>query len=296
MIMRYSGTLIAFLVLTAPAVAQDMPLSQILIDGEPWKLVTKDYKLIAALAADKDGIVYLADPDTGVIARLDKEGKPAVFARLADVRGLAFDAKGQLYASQPTELSIRALDGSAKIVWQAKLPAAAWDLAVSRTGVVYASVPAEQAVYAIASDGKSRKVTDAIGRPSGIVFWPDQGTLVIGDGAGKHLFSFRVEKDGSLTCKDGHFAPRLSPGQKSSAAAGMTVDSAGRLYLASPEGVQVFDPSARLSGVLLRPADGPLTAVTFGGPTGDTLFLACSGQLYARKIKAKGVAFPSKAP
>jgi enterochelin esterase family protein len=271
-----------------------MPLSQVLIDGEGWKLVAKEFKTPWAIAGDRDGNIYVGDPENNRIDRIDKEGKLATFARLNDVRGLALDTKQHLFAAQPADIAIRSLDGSAKIVWQTQLKSGAWHVAVAPNGTVYASVPAEQAVFAISPDGKARKVAQDIGRPAGLAFWPDAGTLAVADTAGKHVHVFRVEKDGALTFREGYAPLRLAPGQKASGATGLAVDAAGRLYVATPLGIQVFDPTGRLSGVILKPADGLLAALTFGGPAGDTLYAVCGDQVFARKTKAKGLVFTGK--
>src|SRR5262249_37294638 len=159
----------------------DMPLSQVLIEGEGWKLVAKDFKTPWALAADRAGNVYVGDPENNRIDRVDLDGKVATFARLNDVRGLAFSGKQLLFAAQPADVSIRALDAGAKIAWETQLKSGAWHVAAAPSGVIYASVPAEQAVYALAPDGKYRKVADNIGRPAGLAFWPDAGTLAVAD-------------------------------------------------------------------------------------------------------------------
>jgi enterochelin esterase family protein len=83
-------------------------------------------------------------------------------------------------------------------------------------------------------------------------------------------------------------------GETASGVTALTVDDKGRVYACTPLGVQVFDPTGRLSGVLLKPADGDLTAVALGGPDGDTLFVACGEKIFARKTKAKAV--PLKPP
>jgi sugar lactone lactonase YvrE len=64
--------------------------------------------------------------------------------------------------------------------------------------------------------------------------------------------------------------------------------SAGTLY-ATREGVQVFDPAGRLSGILLRPARTAVTALAFGGAERNVLFILCDGKLWQRKTKVKGV-------
>ncbi|MBL8796809.1 MAG: SMP-30/gluconolactonase/LRE family protein, partial [Planctomycetia bacterium] len=79
-----------------------------------------------------------------------------------------------------------------------------------------------------------------------------------------------------------------------SGAAGMCVDAAGRLYVATTVGVQCFDPTGRLNGVLLNPTTTPPTAVTFGGPNFDLLYVACGDRLFARETKAQGFVPPKK--
>lgn len=198
--MVYLG-LLALIV--APAAAQDMPLSQILIDGEGWRAVEKTTAPKFPLAAE------------------------------------ATSRKGQRYVSS----------------------------AIKHEPLV---------------------------RPSCAVLWPDESQLVVGDAEGKYLWAFRVESDGRLGAGDRYYSLRVQPGQPGCGVSALTFDNAGRLYACTTLGVQVFDPTGRLSGVLLKPADAPLTAITFGGPDHDQLFVACGDKVYARKLKSKGATAPAK--
>lgn len=187
--------------------------------------------------------------------------------------------------AQDTNLFQVLIDGEG---WQAvnvPLPSAA---VRTRGGLTFTSSPAEQAVYVSDSSGQKRKVAEGLGSPSALALSPDEGTLVVADAAGKHLYAFRVEKDGRLTCKDAYGTMLLPHGSKASGAAGMTVDSAGRFYVSTPVGIQVFDLTCRLSGIILPPAAQP-GALAFGGPDGHILYVRCGDQLYARKTKAQGV-------
>ena len=123
--------------------------------------------------------------------------------------------------------------------------------------------------------------------PSGMVLWPDGGTLVVGDAGGKHLWAFRLDNDGKPVDGERYYPLRLRPGEKASRVRGLAADSAGRVYACTSQGVQVFDPTGRLWGVMPRPCDGEPTAVALRD---DTLFVLCGDQVFARKIKAKGVA------
>jgi len=234
---------------TAPAAAQDMPLSQLLIDGEGWKLDKPAVSALVAVVRAKDGKSYIAQPEQQKIVVRDGAGKETDFARLP----------------------LRGMTGT-------------------KAGTLYCTVPNDSAVYIVDAEGMSRKVADGIAEPTGIRLSADEGTLYVADGAGKHIHTFRVEKDGALTCREVYSTFQLPPGKKASGATGMTLDTTGRLYVATTLGVQVFDTQGRLAGIIAKPEAGEITTVYFGGPEGDLLFAACGEKLYARKLKAKGAA------
>jgi enterochelin esterase family protein len=70
----------------------------------------------------------------------------------------------------------------------------------------------------------------------------------------------------------------------------LTADSAGRIYAATELGVQVFDPTGRLCGVISKPAKGQLSYLAFGEEDRGLLFAVCDGKIYIRKTKASGIA------
>jgi hypothetical protein len=230
--MKPCASLVFLLLAASPAPAQDISLSQILIDGQGWRLVSKDSK----------GEWEFAEA-------LRKAGPAAVTA-----------ANGFRYNIDDMGRQIRGVSGTPE-----KL-----QLSV-------------------------RKAPD-LARPAGITLWPDGRTLVVGDAQAKHLWAFRVEKDGALEVGDRYYALRVKPGQKESGVTALTVDSKGLLYACTPLGVQVFDPTGRLSGVLSKAADANPTAVAFGGPDRDQLFVVHGDVVYVRKLQAKGVAPADEKP
>jgi len=292
--MKYLYAWMGCLLCASLAAAQDMPLSQVLIDGEGWKPFAKGFQSIDGLAADRLGKVYVSDGKARRVFIVEEGGKSKPLLDTGAVPGgLVFStADSQVYVSLPAKPGLCSL-GQGAI--EAHLPAAARDLAVARNGNVYFTAPDEKAVYLFRPKEKPQRVAEGLTKPTGIVLWPDSGTLVVADAVSKHLQTYRVEKDGSLTCKDGYYTLRLPNGKKESGAAGMTMDSAGRLYVATTVGVQCFDPTGRLNGVLLNPTAAPSTAVAFGGTDGNLLYVACGDQVFVRKTKAKGTAFPEKA-
>jgi len=124
--------------------------------------------------------------------------------------------------------------------------------------------------------------------PGALTLWNDGATLVVADAGDKFMVAFRVEKNGDLDARDRYYPFWVRPKQPSENA-GLTLDSAGRAYATSREGVQVFDPTGRLSGILVSPERAPLAGVAFGGADLDRLYVACGGKVYVRKTLAKGV-------
>lgn len=63
------------------------------------------------------------------------------------------------------------------------------------------------------------------------------------------------------------------------------MDNDGRIYAATPLGVQVFDPTGRLCGVMAAPAAGLMHSLAFEG---DQLVAWVGDVKYARKLRTAG--------
>jgi sugar lactone lactonase YvrE len=72
-----------------------------------------------------------------------------------------------------------------------------------------------------------------------------------------------------------------------SAADGLRVDRAGRLYVATRMGIQVCDQAGRVNCVIPTP-NGKVSNLAFGGEDFDTLFATCGDRVYKRKVKVQG--------
>ncbi|HEX3871302.1 MAG TPA: SMP-30/gluconolactonase/LRE family protein [Pirellulales bacterium] len=277
---------------TSTTPAQDMVLSQILIDGEPWQQVAEGFKFTEGPAVDSDGNLFFTDIPNNRIYKHDVASNTTeVFVDSSGAaNGLMFGPDGLLYACQNGNRRIVAYDASGKETVIAE-DVDSNDLVVGRSLSIYLTDPKNHRVWYISPSRQKRVVDEGIERPNGIILWTDQQTLVVDDSAGKHLWAFRIEGDGSLTDKAPYYTCRLAPGQTASRADGMTIDSAGRLYVASLVGLQVFDPTGRLIGVILKPQTGPLSNVVFAGPKLDTLYVTAGDKVYRRKVQAAGLRY-----
>jgi gluconolactonase len=273
---------------SAVARAQDT-LADILIDGEKWELVAEGFKFTEGPAADPSGRLYFSDVPNNKIFRLNDKSEPEVFvANSRGSNGLAFGPDGRLYACQFGKQRVVAYDasGSETVLATDVLPN---DLVVTTQGGVYFTEPDKRTVWYIPPNGgKAIPVDKDIQRPNGVVLWPKRGTLVVADTEGPNLWAFAIDATGKLSKKEPFYMMQTPPANSRSGADGMTMDAAGRLYVATFLGVQVFDVQGRLTGVIEKPQAEFLSNVEFAGPKFDTLYATSTDKLFKRKLNAAG--------
>jgi gluconolactonase len=106
------------------------------------------------------------------------------------------------------------------------------------------------------------------------------------------VWSFQVGADGSL--RHGQPFYRLEVTDESvPAAGGLTADREGFLYVATRQGLQVFDQPGRVTALIDLPGPSPASGVVFGGSDMDTLYVTVKDTLFRRRLRRKGV-FPGQ--
>jgi sugar lactone lactonase YvrE len=277
------------LAITPAASAQDT-LADILVDGQGWELVAENFNFTEGPAADSKGNLYFSDPPNNKIYRLNAKGIPEVFvANSHGSSGLKFGPGDKLYACQFGKKRVVYYDsqGGETVLASEVLPN---DLAVTRDGAVYFTEPDRRAIWYVPPDGGQAKIADrGIERPNGIILSPNQERLIVADTTGQNLWTFRISPNGMLREKERFYAVLTPPNRSSSGADGMTVDTQGRLYVATYLGIQVFDVQGRLTGIILKPQPAFLSNLTFAGPNFDTLYATSTDKVFKRKTNAKGI-------
>jgi gluconolactonase len=107
---------------------------------------------------------------------------------------------------------------------------------------------------------------------NGILFSPDEKTMYVSDSPNEYLLAYDVQPDGKLTNRR-NFA-RLEGGKRTGAD-GLAIDGEGRLYAATPTGIQVFDSKGKYLGTI--PTPRPDTSIAFAGPDKKTLYIVGRG-------------------
>lgn len=270
--------------------AQDMALTQVLMDGQEWELVSEGHKFTEGPAVDADGNVYFTDVPASKIFKIDTAtNQVTVFAENAEKpSGLMFGTGGRLFACQSGAARIVTYnpDGSVTVLAE-NIPCN--DLVTTSQGGVYVTDAKNLQVWFIPPEGKPQVVASGF-KPNGITLWGDEGTLVVTDGDQPHLWTFRVKADGTLDSQDRYYLPlRLVPGNDKPGSDGIAMDADGRLYVATHAGLQMFDPTGRMGGVILKPQSAFLSNVEFGGPEGHYLYVTTADKVYRRLVKPKGL-------
>ncbi len=147
-------------------------------------------------------------------------------------------------------------------------------------------------------DGATRSlsvVADSFNKPNGLAFSPDESILYINDSAAiqgpgsyyptlpHHIFAFDV-KEGRHLVNSRLFAV-VTPGIPD----GLKVDSAGRVYSSSADGLKVHNPCGDLIGAVQVYG---VANFCFGGPQNNVIYICNDVAIYAAHIKATGAIPP----
>ena len=132
--------------------------------------------------------------------------------------------------------------------------------------------------------------------PSALCLSPDQTLLYVADRRRQLITSFQVGSDGAPTLEQPYFHLHLPDDADGSGVGGLCVDTAGRLYAATPMGIQVFDQAGRVNGIITPPQPiKDVQGLIFGGPTRNRLHLLADGRVWRRTLQTRGV-FPGAPP
>jgi gluconolactonase len=285
-------------------VAPDIP--GVVAAGTRVQVVAQGLRGTEGPIAAPDGTLLLTEQAASVITRIDAQGNRSTFLDNTNgSQGLTFDQNGRLIGVLPGTKQIAALMPTRTVLasaFQGKPFIGPNDLVADRKGGVYFTDPGGYpppgqflteipAVYYIRPGGAVVKIADDIARPNGIILSPDEKTLYVANTLGTFVVAFDVLPDGSVR-NQRNFA-RLSGilmtnrGVRSGAD-GLAVDDAGRLYVTSTIGVQVFSPrGAHLGTIPIGNPDGPQN-LAFAGPDKKTLYVVGDGAVWKVAMLAQG--------
>jgi gluconolactonase len=218
--------------------------------GSRWMLAWQGTDNADGIIGTDDGGLLFAQEQPNRISKLDANDKVSV--ALEDTHGtgaIAIDARGRVLAVQrtctdpggqpaqctePTRIGV--LSPERKVLadsFDSKPLGRLNDLVADKKGGVYFTVGG---AYYVNTAGRVTSLGENI-RANGIMLSPDERVLYVTNGGS--ILAFDVQADGGVTNRR-DFATLEAGGNGD----GMAIDAAGRLYVTSQPGVQVFDRSA----------------------------------------------------
>lgn len=254
-----------------------------------WEIVSAGHQWAEGLVSTADGTLFFTDVHANELYKIMPTGeKVLVDADTGKANGLALGPDGKIYGAAGGAREIRVWDpdtGERKTIASGTHSN---DIVVHHKGHVYYTDPRSGKVWHLAPGTNQRRAADPNFRnPNGIALSADHSLLYVTDSAGRFVYSYQIQPDGSLRYKLPFFhaqVPNTTPARLD----GMCVTTDGNLLVASEVGIQIFDPRGRILIVLPRPqvTDRRTNYVAFGGSDRKTLYVATAGTIYKRPAKA----------
>lgn len=271
---------------TSVPLGGDRPLRRQLISGEAWSVVADDLGFADAPCTDAAGNFYFCDMKAPAVYRVSvTDGERKAIASEA-VSGLEFGPDGRLYGCQGPKQRVIAIDaatGKLEVIATGVTPN---DLAITPDGFLcFTDTKAGEVKRVAIATGEVTVAAMGLDGPNGIVLSRDGGTLAVSEYRGEHGWTFRVNPDGTLDAGMPTMTLRSRDGSEARGD-GMAVDAADRYYVTSAVGIQIFDPTGRLSGVMATPNPAkPLTSCILAGPSHEYLYVTNGDKIFRRRLK-----------
>ena len=300
--------------LTTPAIAG------VVAAGTKIELIKEGFTGTEGPVTLPDGSLIFTETQANRVTRIAPDGSTSVFVEGSNgANGLGFTPNGDLYAVQVLKPRVGIIFPSPKVKTLADnyegLPfGRPNDLVVDQQGNVFftdsgANPPAagqaasaappvataKPAVYRISSKGELKRLAADIERPNGIQLSPDEKVLYVANTLGEYVLAYDLHSDGTVGERR-NFAKldgwRKTETGGSSGADGLAVDDAGRVYVASNIGIQVFSSKGEALGTIALPKQPQNLA--FAGEDKKTLYVVGRGSAYRIAVLTPGVASRAK--
>lgn len=271
------------------------------------KKVHGGFQFTEGPAADREGNLYFSDVAGNKLYKIDAAGQLRTILDPSNhTNGLMVNAAGNVVGCEmdgrlievnPKTKAVKSLaDG-----YEGKRFNAPNDLVIDRDGGTYFTDPhfrspmplpqGVRAFYYRAPDGKVTRLGVVEAAPNGIILSPDEKTLYVIPSMQAEMLAYPVEAPGKIGKERVFCRLKQAAGKNNGGGDGLTVDTKGNLYITSALGVQVFDPSGKLLGIIEFP-EQPANC-TFAGKDNKTLYATARTSLYAVPMEATGHVFPA---
>ncbi len=287
--------------LTKDNLKGDDALVKILPAEGSWELVMDGLGFTDAACSDAEGNFYFSDLGHAKLYKVGADGKPSVwFEGNPKISGMKFGPDGRLYcASQGTlggardeKKALVAIEPDTKKVAVIATDVTPNDLVVSKTGWIYFTDTGAGQVIMCPTQTygmpRPRVAAGGINKPNGIGLSPDGKFLIVSELGGTNAWSFMVNPDGTISAGERYMELRAPVNRADSGGDGLAIDQEGRAFITSYVGIQMFDATGRLGGVIAKPSEKGCVSIAFAGPERSWLYACASDKVFRRKMLTKG--------
>ncbi|MCC7262128.1 MAG: SMP-30/gluconolactonase/LRE family protein [Candidatus Latescibacteria bacterium] len=246
------------------------------------------------LAFDADEQLFVAETQQGRIRRIGPHGKPIQFAATGGKPlGIAFDDSNDLFVAEKgrRHLLLISPDEAVEVYahqCKGKRFAGPQGLCIGPAGdLIFTDapdhpVPGSGAIYSVDIDAEATLLASGLTEPTGLVLSQDASSLYVVEAAHNRILCLPYKPDGTLA--EAQVFIQFEDGQAPRA---LLFDDKGRLYIARPGiGLTVADPDGQVTAQVSIPGNEP-TAMIFGGPDFDELYIAEAGTGTIYRLRAE---------
>ncbi len=245
-----------------------------------------------------DGALVFTDAPRNQILRLQIGQEPAVVDEdSGGASALVVDTASRLIRAERTRRRVvRREDGESTVVLDqidGQPLAGLTDLALAPDGTLFvidqappSATRARGRVIRVPQAGPASVVIDDLPRPNGVAVAPDGKELYVVDASLRELRAYPLGASG-VTGPARRLAS-IVPWKRGvqGRPGGLTLDAAGRLYLAGPGGIWVLDRNGGRLGVIATPETPSASA--FGDADGRTLYITAESSIYKVRLNVGG--------
>jgi sugar lactone lactonase YvrE/enterochelin esterase-like enzyme len=272
-------------------------LSNLLIPGEDWELVSQGYSLTEGISVNARGEVFFHNIPNSKTYKIDVDEKLTTLdINSKKAGGAAFSSDGTRHIIANERKQILMYDEQGKETILAS-NISGTDLAVANNGNIYITahqgIDKPSKIYLIKQGGKRTLVDEGLKYAYGIALTPDQKQLYVTESTTHWVWVYQIQPDGILKHKQRYGWLHVPDTKENAGSKGLKCDTAGRVYVATNSGIQILDQTGRVNAILPVPGAEP-SNLCFGGPLFNTIYVSCRDKLYRRKLKTEGVNYFSK--
>ncbi len=242
-----------------------------------------------------DGKIYTWSEENGIGLFLDPSGR---------TNGMDTDGEGRLIMAQQEfrRMARMEADQSIEVLvthFEGKRLNIPNDVAARSDGSIFFTDPPIgireedreldfSGIFRISESGALYLLDKTVERPNGITFSRDESTLYVSDSRDKEVYAWDVS-DTVITNKR-----QIASIDGNGYIDGMTTDDEGRLYVAGPIGVFIFQADGTTQDTILLGKQ--CSNCNWGGVSGTDLFITSGTELYKARRMTTGLGYESKAP